>query len=149
MNKHIVKRSAQHALKLWRRRVPAWGFTILVTAAILWLTLAPDPLPEESLPTFPGMDKVAHACMFGGLLIAVIWDWLALSGRRLGKKRPLWAALAVAAFGGAVELVQEAMGMGRGADILDFLADCGGVALIYGAYCLAEATLSGVRVPSK
>lgn len=131
---------------MWRRWVPRWAFTALVVAAILWLTLAPQPLPEEDLPTFPGMDKVAHACMFGGLLIALLWDWTVVRGNRIGKKRPLLAALAVAAFGGAIELVQEAMGMGRGADILDFLADCGGIVAVY---YLAEVTLSGVKVPSK
>ena len=40
-----------------------------------------------------------------------------------------WGALFCVAFGGAVELIQGAMAMGRGCDLWDFVADTVGVAL--------------------
>lgn len=38
-------------------------------------------------------------------------------------------ALACVAFGGGIELAQGAMGLGRGCDFWDFVADASGVAL--------------------
>ena len=127
--KHIAR------VLLW---LPAWSFTTIVTAAILWLTLAPDPLPDNDLPLFPGFDKVAHACMFGGLYFAAAFDLVSRGCRRKGitqKFAPLpvkaayITALSVTAFGGAVELIQGAMAMGRGCDMADFCADAAGVAI--------------------
>lgn len=118
--------------------LPAWMFSILVIAAILWLTLAPDPLPDNDLPLFPGFDKVGHACMFGGLYFAAAFDWSTRhrkshtypdTGFNLPAKHAIAIALAAIAFGGAIELIQGAMGMGRGCDIFDFLADTAGVAV--------------------
>ncbi len=117
--------------------LPQGLFTMLVTAAIFWLTLAPDPLPDNDIQLFPGFDKVAHACMFGGLYFAAAFDLVA---RHRGKgKTHLHAALppiatvvtAVAsiAFGGLIELVQEGMNMGRGCDLMDFVADIAGVVI--------------------
>ncbi|MDE6126503.1 MAG: hypothetical protein K2G30_06060 [Muribaculaceae bacterium] len=115
-------------------RVPAWLFSALVVAAILWLTLAREPLPETSLPLIPGFDKIGHVCMFGGLYFALAFDWR-LHRRMRGKEKSrrglalgavLLAGLCVA-FGGLIELLQEWMGQGRGADWLDFAADAAGV----------------------
>ncbi len=117
-------------------RFPAWLFSGLVVAAILWLTLAREPLPRSSFPLIPGFDKIGHACMFGGLYFAAAFDWR-LSHRKMGKRESrrghaeravLLAGLCVA-FGGGIELLQEWMGQGRSADWLDFVADAAGVAL--------------------
>lgn len=117
-------------------RVPAWVFSALVVAAILWLTLAREPLPRNSLPLIPGFDKLGHACMFGGLYFAAAFDWrLHLLRRGKGKSRRgrAFGAVLLAgsciAFGGLIELLQEWMGQGRSADWLDFAADAAGVLL--------------------
>ena len=47
--------------------VPTGGFTLIVVVAILWLTLARSPFGDTPMPHIPGLDKVVHACMFGGL----------------------------------------------------------------------------------
>ena len=64
--------------------LPVGLCTILVTGAILWLTLAPHPLPESDMPVIPGMDKVVHGCMFGGLYFILAFDALLW---RIGKKK--------------------------------------------------------------
>lgn len=108
-------------------RLPKWTLTTLTTAAILWLTLAPHPLPEVDMPLFPHADKVVHALMMGGLL----WSW-ALDIMRCHRAwirpphRLLQATIAVILFGGAIELAQLAMHAGRGAEWLDFAADAAG-----------------------
>ncbi len=133
-------------------RLPAWLFSALVVAAILWLTLAREPLPETSLPLFPGFDKVGHACMFGGLYFALSVDLRlhrASRGHKETRRGGALAALLLAglcvAFGGAIELLQEAMGQGRSADWLDFAADAAGVLLSVGVtpWVLRLAGLGG------
>ena len=125
--------------------IPAGLLSLLVLSAILWLTLAPQPLPDNDLPLFPGADKVVHALMFGGLyfilaLDLAMWRLTRRGGEcrkapAVGKPKLLpasWAfvfALFACLFGGGIELAQGAMGMGRGCDILDFYADVGGVLL--------------------
>lgn len=112
--------------------------TSVVTLAILWLTLAPHPLPEADVPLFPHVDKVVHVLMFGGLVFAMVVDrelWRCRryqqSGRLPLKGVGSLVCFAVAAtlLGGVIELLQGCMGMGRGCDPVDFLADGVGAAL--------------------
>lgn len=112
-------------LQIWPRR---WVATALVVLAILYLTLVPRPLPDNDID-IPGLDKVVHAVMFFGLAFVATID----SSRR-GKRfyRPtnprslIVIAILVVVFGGAIEIAQDLMNMGRGGDILDFIADCVG-----------------------
>lgn len=110
----------------------------VVFMAILWLTLAPHPLPESDVTLFEHADKVVHALMFGGMVFALVIDRELWWQRRYeqtgamprGSLVPLAVmALAVILFGGAIELLQAWMGLGRGCDLLDFLADILGVVL--------------------
>lgn len=117
-------------------KIPAWLFSAFVVVAILWLTLAREPLPETSLPRIPGFDKIGHACMFGGLYFDMAFDWrlhhLRLGNRKSRRGHALRAVVLAGlcvAFGGAVELLQGWMGQGRSADWLDFAADAAGVLL--------------------
>lgn len=117
-------------------RLPTGTLTILTILAILWLTLAPDPLPSTGMKLFPGADKAVHACMFGGLFFMVYLDRDGTYRKRRIRWNPaqrmrftIFAAMGCALFGGAIELAQDAMRMGRSADWLDFVADGAGVAL--------------------
>lgn len=124
---------------------PKWAFSVTVFAAILWLTLAPEPLPDEGLVFFPGIDKIVHACLFGGMAFALLFD-LALARYKRHKAAPWrfsWKQLLVVVltdclFGAAIELAQSAMGMGRAAEIADFLADGAGalLAVLISSYIL-------------
>lgn len=108
-------------------RVPRWLLTVLCVMAILYLTLVPRPLPDNDVEWWPHTDKVVHALMFGGLYFCAAVDlW---RGRRAPYGRRLLLALGVATFGGVIELLQGAMHMGRGADVLDLLADALGALL--------------------
>lgn len=125
-------------------RLPRWTFSTIVLLAILWLTLAPDPLPDDlEIPLFEGVDKVIHGIMMAGMVGALCID-ISLQRSRKGHYRPLrlglllLLALGVSVFGGGIELAQSAMAMGRGADWMDFLADA------VGAFA---AALIGLLIP--
>lgn len=115
-------------MKIWPKR---WISTALVVLAILYLTLVPRPLPDNDID-IPGLDKAVHAVMFGGLAFVACID-AAMRGRgqygTLPSRRVWGVAIAVAAFGGAVEIAQQSMGAGRSGDVWDFAADCAGVAI--------------------
>lgn len=126
-------------MKYWPKR---WVTTALVVLAILYLTLVPRPLPDNDIE-IPGLDKVVHAVMFGGLAAVACID-AAMRGRNRFvalRRRQVWVvAMAAAAFGGAVEMAQAAMGAGRSGDMFDFVADCAGVAVgILSAMCALRA----------
>lgn len=109
--------------------------TALVTVLILWLTLAPRPLPEADIPVFEGADKIVHALMFGGLVFVMVLDrevWRirreSVSGASQVNERWWVAAFCLLAIilGGGIELLQGAMEAGRSCDIADFWADSAG-----------------------
>lgn len=110
---------------IWPKR---WIATALVVLCILYLTLVPRPLPDNDID-IPGLDKVVHAIMFGGLAWVACIDLARVKRRcfrKLSRVQLLKVAVAVALFGGAIEVAQQLMAMGRGGDILDFLADVAG-----------------------
>lgn len=115
---------------LWK--IPVGVMTAVTVCAILWLTLAPKPLPDSDVRLFEGADKLVHACMFGGLYFVLSLDRRLFHGRGAmprGKFVPALLALVCIVFGGAIELIQGAMEMGRGCDVWDFVADTAGVLL--------------------
>lgn len=116
------------------RRHPASGVaSVILIAMILFLTLSPNPLPDKTPPMFPGADKLAHAAMFGALALTLLFDYR-LINRRLPSVRAAVATTAAASvFGGLIEILQQAMGMGRTAEWGDFVADTAGA---FGALAL-------------
>ncbi|MDE5720241.1 MAG: VanZ family protein [Paramuribaculum sp.] len=104
-------------------RIPPVVLSAVAIGGMLWLTLAPDPLPDDTPSLFEGADKVAHFLMFG-----VIAALLALDVYRIKGSRYAWMAGAVASgvLGGLIEIVQGAMGAGRSADWADWVADVAG-----------------------
>ena len=111
--------------RIW---IKGWLYTAIVVLAILYLTLVPRPLPSGMDVRIPGIDKLVHAIMFGGLTFTASLD---MAYRRDGFERLSPRTLAViavssAAFGGIVEVAQGLMGLGRGCDIWDFVADASG-----------------------
>lgn len=115
-------------LNIWPKR---WITTALVVLCILYLTLVPRPLPDNDI-NIPGLDKVVHALMFGGLAFVAVIDLARMRKRcyrSLTRRGVIAVALSVALFGGGVEIAQDAMDMGRGGDIYDFIADVAGVVI--------------------
>lgn len=101
-----------------------------VVAVILYATLNSDPVAVDSLPPLPHLDKLIHAVMFGGLFSALCFDRYR-SGHPLTLAAKVAFALCSALAGGLDELAQSAMDNGRSAELLDFIADCVGIAVAY------------------
>lgn len=110
------------------RFIPPYQLTLAVVVIILYLTLLPKPFGEEELPLFPGVDKLVHCCMFGGLAFTYIFERKQM-GKKLDMKQALTACLIVTIFGIAVEFAQSAMAVGRSGDLADGIADA------IGAFC--------------
>lgn len=118
------------------RWIPPYQLTIAVGIVILYLTLLPKPFGEEDLPLFPGADKLAHCCMFGGLALTYIFE-RKRDRSPLSLKGALITASAATLFGIAVEFIQDAMNLGRSGDMADALADAvGAFAAVPLCYCL-------------
>lgn len=130
----------QQAVERW----PAWILTIVVSLAILYLTLWPDPLPDDTPELFPGVDKVVHALMFGGLTLVVLLDRQRLSARHQKKWSPLrgsfvWATALISSLSGTIiEFLQRAMDMGRGFEAGDIAADAAGSFLFASLWLLLQ-----------
>lgn len=107
-------------------RLPRSIISLICFGLICYLTLVPKPLPDNDMQLWEHMDKLVHAIMFGAMYICLYLDiW---RGKYIGWKRWL-LMLPVAMFGGLIEILQQAMNMGRGGDIIDFAADCIGILL--------------------
>lgn len=111
------------------KRLPPFTLTAIVTAAVLYLTLVPKPLPDNDIEWFEGADKVVHAIMMLSITGSLGLDYM----RRYGKRELQAPALliivfvlATGVFGGLIEVIQGWMDLGRGEDIQDFIADCVG-----------------------
>ena len=111
-------------------RIPRFLTAAVVTAGVLYLTLAPRPFGSVRIPLFEGADKVVHFMMFFAMAFAYHFDF------RRGKK-PVdearlmgWIFVSLSAFGGLIELAQWKMRMGRSGDWYDLLADIAGA--VYG-----------------
>lgn len=111
-------------------RIPRFLTSAVVTADVLYLTLAPRPFGSVRIPLFEGADKVVHFMMFLAMAFAYHFDF------RRGKK-PVdearlmgWIFVSLSAFGGLIELAQWKMRMGRSGDWYDLLADIAGA--VYG-----------------
>ena len=111
-------------------RIPRFLTSAVVTAGVLYLTLAPRPFGSVRIPLFEGADKVVHFMMFFAMAFAYHFDF------RRGKK-PVdearlmgWIFVSLSAFGGLIELAQWKMRMGRSGDWYDLPADIAGA--VYG-----------------
>lgn len=105
-------------------RLPRWLLSVTCLTLILYLTLVPKPLPDNDIPFWEHTDKIVHAIMFGALYVCA---WLDLwRGRRPALSRSWLLTVPVIATGGLVELLQQAMAMGRGGSWGDFAADIAG-----------------------
>lgn len=111
----------------WARIIP-----VLVVMATIF-TLSHQPGDSLQLPSLPGLDKLAHAGVYGGLAAAAIF---AVSPLPPTRDRRLIAAAVVAfclLFGLSDEYHQSFI-VGRFASEWDLLADGVGATLVAGAW---------------
>ncbi len=111
-------------------RIPRFLTSAVVTAGVLYLTLAPRPFGSVRIPLFEGADKVVHFMMFFAMAFAYHFDFR--RGKKLVDEARLmgWIFVSLSAFGGLIELAQWKMRMGRSGDWYDLLADIAGA--VYG-----------------
>lgn len=112
------------------RFISRWWPTALTLCVIIYATMSADPVPETELFLIPHLDKLIHAVMFGGLVGAVCFD-RARAGYSISRQAMLWVCAAVCIFGGLDEIAQAFCTRARAGDILDWLADCTGVAVAF------------------
>ncbi len=107
--------------------------TALVVAVIVYATLTPQPVEPDTLPMIPGLDKLIHAVMMGGLVGAVAFDWHRVDPRRrpLTSRVMMWICFGATLFSAADETLQGLLPIDRPSDINDFWADLAGVCVAY------------------
>lgn len=111
-------------------KLPPYANTAAIVIAVLYLTLVPDPLPDNTPPMFPGADKAVHAVMMYAVAAAAAFDVFRRRGA-LSWRGMVMILTATIALGAAIEVAQYVMAMGRGAEWADFLADCIGALAAY------------------
>ena len=107
--------------------IKKWFLTIIALIVFAWLTLAPDPLPDNDVGMwFEGVDKVVHGLMLWGVTCAVTFDYIR-SNRRVTLRVAAIMFAWLIALSAADELAQSAMNIGRTGDALDLIADLIGI----------------------
>ena len=109
--------------------IPPYFTTIVVFIAICYLSLAPDPMPEENRwLDFAGADKVVHFMMYCTLCVTFCFDYYRHNKRPHNSRIIIpVAGIAATLIGGFIEILQYSMQLGRSGDIIDFIADTLGV----------------------
>ena len=113
-----------------------YPLTWLVIAAILYLSFFKPP--QTDMNEIPGIDKLVHICMYGGLCF-LIWVEFLRSHRTIQcRKMFIGAILLPILFSGTIELMQSYCTEHRGGDWLDLAANTTGVLLaaLVGNYIL-------------
>lgn len=104
-------------------------WSILLSAVIIVLSTIPVPEVPE-LQDVPLFDKWVHFVMYGGLTLAIWYDYYR---KRVDTKvciaMCVWSSVYSAALGGIMELVQAYLTTCRSGDWIDFYADSIGVFL--------------------
>ena len=102
------------------------SFLAVYVMALLVITLAPLPAGGEYVEAVPGLDKLIHVVLFGGLASVLMWNAV-----RQGRTRVFIKVVGLTiAAAGLIELMQDPLPY-RSGDIWDFLA--GAVGALIGA----------------
>lgn len=109
-------------------RIPLFLLSGVAITLLLILTLLPaDGLPKVQL--FPHADKVVHALMFGLVAVAVFWDRSRIRSKA-SLRTYFITGLSITLLGGIIEILQNALDIGRSGDVADWLADAAGAFLL-------------------
>ena len=104
-----------------------YPFSITIILIVAYLSFFHPPSLE--VPTFSGMDKVAHFCMYAGLS-GMLWIEFLLNHRKKTmdiRYAIIGAIICPIIFGALIEILQQYMTDYRQGDILDFIANTSGV----------------------
>ena len=101
------------------RRYTAYLPALLTAAVILYLSLIRET--HISLPRISGIDLAAHAGMYA--LLALLWMGARLKNNGSVRSGAIWVILLCSAYGGIIEILQEAFFFPRTGTMPDFAAD--------------------------
>lgn len=117
-------------------------------AAVTYACLAPFDDFDDPGFQLPYADKIAHFTFY---LVAAVLGVLALrerSGSRMGLNGALWlAAIALAAYGGLIEVLQAVLPTGRSPEWGDFLANSLGLLAAVASLKVAFHELGALNWP--
>ncbi len=99
---------------------PVGMVSAVIFSIVLLLTLMPST--EVTSVGIPHIDKVVHFLMFGALSTVIVFDVSRYQGV-FSRRSWFVVSLFVSMIGGAIEVAQGFMGLGRGAEWSDFVAD--------------------------
>ena len=113
-----------------------YPLTWLTVIAILYLSFFRPP--QTDMEEIPGIDKLAHICMYGGLCILLWVEYLRNHQTINYLKMLIGGIFMPIAFSGSIELMQSYCTEHRGGDWLDLAANTTGVltAALVGYYVL-------------
>ena len=113
-----------------------YPLTWLTIATILYLSFFKPP--QTDMEEIPGIDKLAHICMYGGLCLLLWIEYLRTHSAIHWKRIIIGSILFPVAFSGCIELAQSYLTEHRGGDWLDLMANTTGVLLaaLVGYYIL-------------
>ena len=113
-----------------------YPLTWLVILTIFYLSFFKPP--QTDMETIPGIDKLVHLCMYGGLC-TLLWIEYLRTHRSIHRWKILIGAIILPiALSGIIELLQSYCTEHRGGDWMDFAANSLGVLLaaLAGLYIL-------------
>ncbi len=106
-----------------------YPLSLCIIVVVIYLSFFKPPTVD--VENIPGMDKVAHVCMYFGMAGML---WVEFLRAHRNDNQPLWhawvgALVCPVVFSGAVELLQEYCTTYRGGEWSDFLANTVGAVL--------------------
>jgi VanZ family protein len=112
-------------------KLPSNMLSFITIALILYLTLMPQPFTGQDVHWFKNADKVVHVLMMLCLYVSLAIDCIKHRRQpiRLSSVYIVVIFVSVSAFGGAIEILQDLMDLGRSGDLYDFGADIVGAGI--------------------
>lgn len=113
-----------------------YSLSVLCLVLIGYLSFfVPSGLPGADVP---GLDKLVHSAMYGGLCLIVWWEYVRKHATLYWPRLLTWNVAAPILLGGLVEILQAYCTTTRSGDWWDFAADTLGVLLAFpiGYFCL-------------
>lgn len=113
-----------------------YPLTLLIVVAIIYLSFFKPP--QTDMGEIPGIDKLVHICMYGGLCFILWMEYFRIHRTIHYRKALTGGILLPIVFSGVIELAQNYCTEHRGGDWLDLAANTMGVVLsaLIGYYCL-------------
>lgn len=113
-----------------------YPLTWLIVLTIIYLSFFKPP--QTDMEEIPGIDKIVHICMYGGLCFLLWIEYLRIHRTIDRFKMFIGGILMPIAMSGVIELMQSYCTEHRGGDWLDFAANSLGVLLaaLVGYYIL-------------